>query len=115
MEWMARTTGSACTPYISTPKRERYRIIFSWKVAQGLAQGYSAAFFQNERRGRLMQLAPLKNSAPSAVKRAREASLQVRGAKLFNTIPREFRDTFTVTSEQFRLGLDKWIASIPDQ
>ena len=101
--------------YSQERRRERYKIIFLWKVAQGLVHGYNATFITSERRGRLMQVAPLKNSAPPAVKRAREASLQVRGAKLFNTIPRVLRDTFTGTTEQFKCGLDEWLASIPDQ
>ena len=71
-------------------------------------QGYPATFAQNYRRGRLIQLAPLTNSAPPAVRRAREASLQVAGAKLFNCITRELRDTFTGTADQFK-------ADIPDQ
>ena len=117
MAWLAWTTGSAWYHFVYTPKRrrERYQIIFLWKVAQGLVQGYPATFAQNERRGRLMQLAPLNNASPSAVKRAREASLQVKGAKLFNCIPRGLRDTFTGTAEQFKAGLDKWLADIPDQ
>ena len=101
--------------YSHLRRRERYQIIFLWKVAQGLVQGYPATFVQNERRGRLMQLAPLNNASPAAVKRAREASLQVKGAKLFNCIPRALRDTFTGTTEQFKAGLDKWLADIPDQ
>ena len=60
-----------------------------------------------------MQLAPLNNASPSAVKRAREASLQVKGAKLFNCIPRGLRDTFSGTAEQFKAGLDKWLADQP--
>ena len=93
--------------YSQERRRERYKIIFLWKVAQGLVHGYNATFITSERRGRLMQVAPLKNSAPPAVKRAREASLQVRGAKLFNTIPRVLRDTFTGTTDQFKCGLDE--------
>ena len=42
-----------------------------------------------------MVLAPLCNRAAASVRNAREASLQVRGAKLFNCIPRELRDTFS--------------------
>ena len=93
--------------YSQERRRERYRIIFLWKVAQGLVQGYPATFVQNDRRGRLMQVAPLRNAAPAAVKKAKESSLQVKGAQLFNCIPRELRDTFTGTAEQFKAGLDK--------
>ena len=101
--------------YSQERRRERYRIIFLWKVAQGQVQGYPATFAQSDRRGRLMQLAPLRHEAPAAVKKAKESSLQVRGAQLFNCIPRELRDTFTGTADQFKAGLDKWLADVPDQ
>ena len=101
--------------YSQERRRERYQIIFIWKVAQGLVQGYQATFLQSARRGRLMQLAPLCNKAPASVKNARESSLQVRGAKLFNCIPRELRDMSTGTPEMFKAGLDEWLSTIPDQ
>ena len=96
-------------------RRERYQIIFIWKIAQGLVQGYHASFVQSDRRGRQMVLAPLCNRAAASVRNAREASLQVRGAKLFNCIPRELRDTFSGTTEQFKAKLDAWLETIPDQ
>ena len=101
--------------YSQERRRERYQVIFLWKVAQGLVKGYPATFVQNDRRGRLMKLAPHNSKAPTAVKNARESSLQVRGAKLFNCLPRELRDTFTGTTDQFKAKLDDWLAGIPDQ
>ena len=101
--------------YSQERRRERYQIIFLWKVAQGLVRGYQATFTQSERRGRLMKVAPLSNQSPAAVRKARESSLQVRGAQLFNCIPRELRDTFTGTPDQFKAGLDKWLSTVPDQ
>ena len=62
-----------------------------------------------------MNLAPLCHQAPSAVKKARESSLQVKGAKLFNLLPRELRDTSTGTPESFKSKLDEWLSTIPDQ
>ena len=62
-----------------------------------------------------MQLAGYCNKAPASVRNARESSLQVRGAKLFNIIPRELRDTMTGTSDQFKHKLDEWLSTIPDQ
>ena len=101
--------------YSQERRRERYQIIFLWKVAQGLVQGYKSSFYQSDRRGRLMALAPLSNQAPSSVRKARESSLQVRGAKLFNIIPREIRDTSTGTTEMFKAKLDEWLSRVPDQ
>ena len=65
--------------YSQERRRERYQIIFMWKVAQGLVQGYSATFYENPRRGRIAHLSPLRNQSPPSVKRAREASLKVKG------------------------------------
>ena len=101
--------------YSQERRRERYIIIFLWKVAQGLVQGYQVSFYDSDRRGRLMRLAPLCKKAPSTVRKARENSLQVKGAKLFNCIPRELRDTKTGSPENFKSKLDQWLSTIPDQ
>ena len=74
--------------YSQERRRERYCIIFLWKVAQGLVQGYQATFTSSPRRGRHMEVCPLNNAAPASVKKARESSLKVKGAQLFNIIPR---------------------------
>ena len=65
--------------YSQERRRERYRIIFLWKVAQGLVQGYKAIFITSPRRGRLMQVIPMCTRAATSVKNARESSLQSRG------------------------------------
>ena len=91
--------------YSQERRRDRYQILFLWKVAQGQVKGYKATFVQNERRGRLMQVAPLCNRAPTAVKNARESSLQVRGANLFNCIPRELRTSPLALQTSSKLGL----------
>ena len=62
-----------------------------------------------------MDVNPLCNQAPASVKKARESSLKVKGAQLFNSIPRELRDTNSGTSDQFKSGLDEWLSTIPDQ
>ena len=101
--------------YSQERRREQYRIIFLWKVAQGLVQGYKAIFITSPRRGRLMQVSPMCNRAATSVKNARESSLQVKGAQLFNTIPRALRDITAGSPDQFKHQLDQWLATIPDQ
>ena len=96
-------------------RRERYQIICIWKLAQGLVQGYKVSFAPSARRGRHMVLPPLCPHASASVRHARESSLQVKGAKLFNLIPRELRDTLTGTTDQFKVKLDAWLSTIPDQ
>ena len=101
--------------YSQERRRERYRIIFLWKVAQGLVQGYRATFTSSPRRGREMQVSPLVNRAPASVRKAKESSLQVRGAQLFNVIPRALRDITAGSPDQFKFQLDEWLSTIPDQ
>ena len=62
-----------------------------------------------------MQLSPLCNKAPAIVRNARNSSLQVKGAQLFNCIPRALRDTSIGTTLQFKANLDAWLVTIPDQ
>lgn len=100
--------------YSQERRRERYAVIFAWKLAQQLVLGYSLEFVQNERRGRLAVVHPEPNHVPASVRKAREGSLQVKGAKLFNSIPKELRD-MSGTALQFKAGLDKLLSFIPDQ
>ena len=71
-------------------------------------------FTTNPRRGRLAVVHHVSGQAPPAVRRAREASLQVKGAQLFNLIPKDLRN-MTGTVLQFKAGLDTWLSNIPDQ
>ena len=100
--------------YSQERRRERYAVIFLWKVAQQFVQGFNVDFVTSPRRGRLSVVRPLVQNAPLAVRKAREASLQVKGAKLFNLIPKVLRD-MTGTVVQFKAGLDSWLSLIPDQ
>ena len=101
--------------YSQEHRRERYRIIFIWKVLQGHVQGYSIPILTSPRRGRVVLVAKYPSQAPSVVRQAREASLSVHGARLFNILPRHIRDIPSGTVDQFKYQLDSWLQSIPDQ
>ena len=101
--------------YSQERRRERYQIIFLWKVARGLVQGYHVEFTYNARRGKLAVVHPYKSQAPAQVRKAREASLSVKGAQLFNSIPRGLRDLNHGSVEAFKSGLDAWLSTIPDE
>ena len=62
--------------YSQERRRERYMIIFIWKVAQGLVQGYPASFTSSPRRGRVMVVSPLNRNGPASLRNTRESSLQ---------------------------------------
>ena len=84
-------------------------------MGQGLVHGYSTTFYIAPRRGRVAHLSPLRNQSPASVKKAREASLKVKGAKLFNIIPQNLRDITTGSQDQFKFALDSWLKTIPEQ
>ena len=101
--------------YSQERRRERYQIIFIWKLSQALVTGYSLPFQNSDRRGLLVTVPPMATNSASAVRKAREASLQVKGARLFNLVPKEIRNLSGVTVETFKSGLDAWLNQIPDQ
>ena len=103
------------TMYSQERRRERYQIIYIWKVSQLLVKGYSLPFYNSPRRGRLVGLPPIANGCPAAVKQALEASLRVKGARLFNLLPKDLRDLEGVSLVTFKTGLDAWLGTVPDQ
>ena len=101
--------------YSQERRRECYMIILLWKIAQGYVGGYDVSFHSNPRRGREAEVKVVNMRSPLAVKRARLASLSVRGSKLFNCIPTGLRNMSVGTVDQFKAGLDAWLATIPDE
>ena len=101
--------------YSQERRRERYLIIFIWKLAMGLAKGYTMDFSHSPRRGWSAIPKPVNMSAPASVKRAREVSLAVKGAALFNLCPRGLRDMASEHQDRFKDNLDAWLHDIPDQ
>ena len=62
-----------------------------------------------------MEVAKYPAYAPAAVRNAREASISVHGANLFNLLPRDIRDIDTGTVDMFKARLDDWLQTVPDQ
>ena len=84
----------------------------------GLVDGYTIEFTNNPRRGRLCVIRNVNKNAHIQVKRASEASLAVRGARIFNLLPRSVRDTTLTTTKSvipFKSKLDQFLSTIPDQ
>ena len=96
-------------------RRERYMIIFIWKIGEGLVKGYDVSFSESGRRGRVAIPRPIISSAPAIIKRAREASLGVKGCKLFNLLPDSIRNMKVNTVDQFKAALDRFLSTVPDQ
>ena len=58
---------------------------------------------------------PVQRLANSAVRNAREASLGVKGAKMFNLLPVWIRTLNGVSVDKFKSELDKFLSIVPDQ
>ena len=101
--------------YSQERRRDRYQIIFIWKLSQGLVEGYDLEFSISERRGRMVVPHPVLATAPAAVRRAREASLGVKGATIFNLLPAWIRSISGVSVDKFKSELDSFLLGIPDQ
>ena len=92
--------------YSQKHHRERYQICFLWKLSQGQ---------WSDRRGRLAVPNPIPQAAPTKVKQAREMSLGVHGARLFNLLPLNIRNENSRNFPLFKNHLDLFLGSIPDQ
>ena len=100
--------------YSQERRRERYMVCFLWKLSQGLVGGYSLQWQWSDRRGRYAVPAPLARGAPSAVRRAKERSLAVRGSRIFNMLPASLRNE-SGSFEVFKNHLDAYLSGVPDQ
>ena len=102
-------------------RRERYKIIYVWKILESHVPNISCEGdsgikkLHSLRNGRSCTISPLLNSTPTAIQRLREGSLTYHGAKLFNALPKDLRNTTNCSTLAFKHKLDKFLAQIIDQ
>ena len=102
--------------YSQERRRERYQIIFIWKISQGLVSGYSLDFTPcSGRTGRKAIPKSISNKAPALVRNARAATIGFRGAQLFNLMPLSLRNSDHGDLLMFKNHLDIYLGCIPDQ
>ena len=81
-----------------------------------MVSGYDVNFTSGSgRRGRSIVPNTLVSTAPAVVINARERSLGVRGAKIFNLLPDNIRNMNSEHVDIFKNHLDVFFSSIPDQ
>jgi ribonuclease P/MRP protein subunit RPP40 len=99
----------------SERRQERYRIIYSWKVLQGLVPncGLSLDSIPDSRRGRTLAIPPLTGSV-RAIRSMKESAFQTEGPRLFNSLPREVRN-IKGCLQTFKSHLDAFLETVPDQ
>ena len=92
---------------------ERYRIIYAWKIIEGLAPNCGITVQPSGRRGRELQVPQLRGKP--GVQSLRSQSFQVHGPQLFNSLPKAIRDVTKVSVDDFKEKLDNFLHKIPDE
>ena len=100
-------------------RRERYFIIYIWKILEGLVPNITKNPIliyndRNSRRGRTCRIPPLVTRQGESLT-MRENSFTVRGPKLFNLAPKEVRNLTGVSLERWKRRVDAWLRTVPDE
>ena len=94
-------------------RRERYCIIFVFKILHGLAPNdLEFLFYESTRHGIRCTIPPIVKNSSAKAKSLYDDSFRVKGAKLFNIIPKYVRHKQTLNS--FKSSLTKFLLTIED-
>ena len=94
-------------------RRERYCIIYIWKMLNGLVPNtINIVFREHSRLGIKITLPPINNKAQVSVRTDYENSFKIKASRLWNILPKSIN---TVKSlEAFKVTLGEYIRKIPD-
>ena len=99
-------------------RRERYRVIYVWKILENLAPNVGSDKIQSRssiRHGRMCVVPPPLTTASAKVKGLVEASFTVHAGHLFNALPKSIRNLTNVDLPTFKRKLDGYLSSIADE
>ena len=101
-------------------RRERYRIIYIWKMLENLAPNLNSdsnqiRSYTSLRHGRRCVIPPVSTAVSPRVRALRDGSLAVHGSRLFNVLPQHLRNMTNVELPEFKKKLDEFLASVPDE
>ena len=94
---------------------QRYRIIYLWKIINGLTHNFGIKWRNDPHKGILIDIKQIKHySISGKVQRIWSQSLGVGGANLFNVMPYKVRNYGGKTISGFKMTLDQVLETIPD-
>ena len=99
-------------------RHERYAIIYMWRIIEGQVPDFTHGKLNvthNHRRGRSFIIPQVKSSLPSKIQNIRHRSLAIRGARLFNCMPKYIRNKSQCTTDEFKRLLDEFLLTVPDK
>ena len=95
-------------------RRERYRIIYIWKMINNLVPNFGIGTKYLSRSGKVCIVRQISRTATHKIGTICSASLRVRGCQLFNAMPPEIRNLENVKTSVFKQRLDAFLTTIPD-
>ena len=96
-------------------RRERYRIIYIWKVLEEMVPNFGIIPKYNKRTGRYCMVPAIRSSATCRTQTIRFSSMGVNGPIAFNHLPVRLRNMSNCTVDAFKSALDKYLKTVPDQ
>ena len=109
--------------YSQERRRERYMIIYVWRILEGQVPNICNKIklkshrngSEESRIGRQCEIPPLNRNCTNHVRNLREASMPVRGQKLFNILPKYLREMTGCSKDAFKAALDRYLSTVPDE
>nr|XP_053656708.1 uncharacterized protein LOC128705576 [Cherax quadricarinatus] len=94
---------------------ERYMIIYTWKILEGLVPNLHMKITRNEskRLCRQCNIPPMKSRGVTST--LKDNTISVRGLRLFNCLPAYIKGITNRPLAVFKQALDKHLKSVPDQ
>ena len=100
-------------------RRERYRIIYVWKILEGSVPNLSGqskiTHRTSFRHGRVCCIPAVASGAKNRLQRLREGSFCVNGPLLFNALPSYLQNMTGVTHLDFKKELDTFLGTVADE
>lgn len=107
---------SALGLYSLQRRRERYAILYIWKIMRGLVSNdIGISFYDQPRLGRLCTVDRVHPRALTRVKTLKTNAFATRGPTLFNALPITLRAKTDVSLETFKATLDRFLRTLPDE
>ena len=96
-------------------RRERYQILYIWKVLENLVPNSGIHYTINARHGRTCTVPTVKTTATARVRTLIHNSFSGCGPRLFNCLPKSLRDLTNCDLSKFKTNLDRFLRMVPDE
>ena len=94
-------------------RRERYQIIYVWKILEGLVPNVGIELSQNRKRRRTCYVKSVKSNCLS-IRSVMVTSFSRNGPRIFNSFPPNLKNVSSCSVEVFKNRLDAFLQKIED-